>query len=81
MSYCVRLKPDQQNVLMAGTADKKIVQWDMDTGDLVQVSSHGTHCIAVKAMCIRGRAECLYKIRPRSIVLDCLSYCMAYMHT
>lgn len=36
MSYCVRFKPDQQNVLMAGTHDKKILQWDMDTGDLVQ---------------------------------------------
>lgn len=41
MSYCVRLKPDQQNVLMAGTHDKKILQWDMDSGDLVQVSVVG----------------------------------------
>ncbi len=29
--------PDKQNVLMAGCSDKKIYQWDMDTGDLVQV--------------------------------------------
>lgn len=39
MSYTVRLHPDddKQNVLMAGTADKKIIQIDMDTGDIVQV--------------------------------------------
>mgnify|MGYP001111317362 CR=1 FL=1 len=41
MAYCVRFKPDQQNVLMAGTHDKKIMQWDMDTGDLVQASEGG----------------------------------------
>ncbi len=42
MCYCVRLKPDQQNVLMAGTQDKKILQWDLDSGDLVQVGQLAT---------------------------------------
>lgn len=38
LSYTVKLHPDddKQNVLMAGTHDKKIMQWDMDSGDLVQ---------------------------------------------
>ena len=28
---------DKQNVVLAGCADKKVHQWDADTGDLVQV--------------------------------------------
>jgi hypothetical protein len=52
MSYCVRLKPDQQNVLMAGTQDKKIVQWDMDSGDLVQVSK----CFVACCVFVQGYA-------------------------
>jgi hypothetical protein len=38
MSYCVRLHPDEdkQNVLLGGMANKKVMQWDMDTGDMVQ---------------------------------------------
>lgn len=45
MSYTVRLHPDddKQNVLMAGTSDKKIIQIDTDTGDIVQVGQKGTH--------------------------------------
>jgi hypothetical protein len=37
--YCVTLHPDEgkQNVLMAGCSDKKIYQFDIDTGDTVQV--------------------------------------------
>jgi hypothetical protein len=37
--YCVTLHPDdgKQNVLMAGCSDKKIYQFDIDTGDTVQV--------------------------------------------
>jgi pre-mRNA-processing factor 17 len=37
--YCGVFHPDadKQNVLMAGCADKKIYQFDMDTGDAVQV--------------------------------------------
>lgn len=36
--YCVTLHPDagKQNVLMAGCADKKIYQFDIDNGDTVQ---------------------------------------------
>lgn len=36
--YCVTLHPDdgKQNVLMAGCSDKKIYQFDIDTGDTVQ---------------------------------------------
>lgn len=30
---------DKQNVILAGCADKKIHQWDADTGDLVQARS------------------------------------------
>ena len=41
MCYCVRLHPEEQNVLMAGTQDKKILQWDMDSGELVQVGGCG----------------------------------------
>lgn len=36
MCYTVRLHPEEQHVLMAGTQDKKILQWDMNTGELVQ---------------------------------------------
>lgn len=37
---CCRFHPDddKQNVIMAGCGDKKVYQWDSDTGDLVQVS-------------------------------------------
>ena len=43
LSYTVKLHPDddKQNVLMAGTHDKKIMQWDMDSGDLVQARQRG----------------------------------------
>jgi hypothetical protein len=36
---------DKQNVIMAGCGDKKIYQWDSDTGDLVQVSLSSDPCI------------------------------------
>jgi pre-mRNA-processing factor 17 len=38
MAYCVRLHPDQdkQNVLMAGMQNKKILQFDLDSGDIIQ---------------------------------------------
>ena len=38
--YCGVFHPDddKQNVLMGGCADKKIYQWDLNTGDVVQVS-------------------------------------------
>lgn len=36
--YVVKFHPDdsKQNVLMAGCSDKKVYQWDLDTGDLIQ---------------------------------------------
>ncbi|KAK9751029.1 hypothetical protein RND81_02G236900 [Saponaria officinalis] len=36
--YVVKLNPDddKQNVLLAGMSDKKIVQWDMNTGQITQ---------------------------------------------
>ena len=36
--HCIRFHPDddKQNVLLAGMSDKKIVQFDMDTGNLEQ---------------------------------------------
>lgn len=48
MFFTARFHPadDKQNVIMGGCADKKIHQWDSDTGDTVQVprSSHVLHC-------------------------------------
>lgn len=40
MFFTARFHPsdDKQNVIMGGCADKKIHQWDSDTGDLVQVT-------------------------------------------
>ena len=39
MFFCSVFHPDdnKQNVIMAGCGDKKVYQWDADTGDLVQV--------------------------------------------
>ena len=39
MYYTAKLHPntDQQNMLFAGCADKKVYQWDANSGDLVQV--------------------------------------------
>ncbi|KAH7437259.1 hypothetical protein KP509_05G062500 [Ceratopteris richardii] len=36
--YVVKLHPDEdkQNILLAGMSDKKIVQWDMNTGEITQ---------------------------------------------
>ncbi|GAB2280444.1 hypothetical protein Dimus_015076 [Dionaea muscipula] len=36
--YVVKLNPDEdkQNILLAGMSDKKIVQWDMNTGQITQ---------------------------------------------
>ncbi len=41
MFFTARFHPsdDKQNVIMGGCADKKIYQWDSDTGDLVQARS------------------------------------------
>lgn len=39
--YCARFHPDdaKQNVVMAGCGDKKIYQFDTDTGEAVQASA------------------------------------------
>ncbi len=39
MYYTAKLHPntDKQNMLFAGCADKKVYQWDANSGDLVQV--------------------------------------------
>ena len=37
MFYVAKFHPEQQNVMLAGCGDKKIYQWDMESGDLVQV--------------------------------------------
>ena len=36
--YVVRLNPDdnKRSILLAGMSDKKIVQWDMNTGQVMQ---------------------------------------------
>jgi pre-mRNA-processing factor 17 len=36
--YVVKFHPDEdkQNVVLAGMSDKKIVQWDSDTGEITQ---------------------------------------------
>lgn len=36
--YCIKFNPDEdkQNLFVAGTSDKKIVCWDIRTGDIVQ---------------------------------------------
>ncbi|GJR10881.1 pre-mRNA-processing factor 17 isoform X1 [Tanacetum coccineum] len=38
MPYVVKLNPDddKQNILLAGTSDNKIVQWDINTGQITQ---------------------------------------------
>lgn len=36
--------PDKQNVLMSGCQDKKIYQWDLDTGDVMQVCNWIVTC-------------------------------------
>lgn len=39
MWFVAKFHPDadKQNVVLAGCSDKKVYQWDMNTGDLVQV--------------------------------------------
>jgi len=38
MFFCAKFHPDdsKQNVVMGGCQDKKVYQWDSNTGDLVQ---------------------------------------------
>ena len=48
MFFVAKFHPDpaKQNVLMAGCQDKKVYQWDMDTGDLVQARLGALVCCA-----------------------------------
>lgn len=41
VNYCVTLHPEKQNVLLTGASDKKIYQWDIDSGEVVQVRGSG----------------------------------------
>ncbi len=36
IGYCAKIHPKQDNLVLIGQSDKKIVQWDMNNGDLVQ---------------------------------------------
>lgn len=36
VAYCVKFKPDSQDLFLAGTSDKKIVCWDARTNQIVQ---------------------------------------------
>ena len=56
MFYVAKFHPEQQNVMLAGCGDKKIYQWDMDSGDLVQVRTARfmeVSAIVVQPWCIR----------------------------
>ena len=54
MFYVAKFHPEQQNVMLAGCGDKKIYQWDMDSGDLVQVRTAGymklPNCLCVAVL-------------------------------
>ncbi|GAA5879655.1 hypothetical protein JCM16303_004120 [Sporobolomyces ruberrimus] len=34
--YCIKLHPEQQNIFLAGMSDKKIIQYDMRSGEITQ---------------------------------------------
>ena len=34
--YCVKFHPEKQNVFLAGMSDKKIIQYDMGSGEITQ---------------------------------------------
>ena len=53
MFYCAVFHPDddKQNVVLAGCGDKKVYQWDADTGDLVQVGGAGA---VFAGPCLKG---------------------------
>ena len=47
MFYVAKLHPneDKQNMLFGGCGDKKVYQFDVDTGDAIQVRSIGNWCL------------------------------------
>lgn len=52
--HCVKLHPhpDKQNVLLAGLADRKIMQWDLNTGDMTQ--EYEQHLVRPAALVASG---------------------------
>ena len=56
VAYCVKSHPDddQQNVLLAGQSDKKILQYDWNAGDVVQ--EYDQHLGAVNSIVLRRRS-------------------------
>jgi len=36
IGYCAKIHPKQENLVLVGQSDKKVIQWDMNSGDLVQ---------------------------------------------
>lgn len=56
MFFTAKFHPDddKQNVCMAGCQDKKCYQWDMNTGDLVQVR---TDCILLTCLDLQERSH------------------------
>ena len=58
MFFTAKFHPDddKQNVLMAGCQDKKVYQWDMNSGDLVQVCTNASpahHLILIQTNPLR----------------------------
>ena len=57
---CVKLHPhaDKQNQLLVGCADRKIMQWDMNTGDMTQeYEQHLVRTLAAHARSCRRVAD------------------------
>ena len=57
IAYAVKLHPDadKQNVLMAAQADKKILQYDFNTGDVVQEYDQHLGAVNTVTFCDEGR--------------------------
>jgi len=57
IAYCATLHPDddKQNVCMAGQSDKKILQYDFNTGDVVQEYDQHLGAVNSVTFCDEGR--------------------------
>ena len=55
--YVVKLHPDndKQNMLMGGCSDKKVYQWDLNTGDLIQEYDYHLHSVNTITFVDEGR--------------------------
>ena len=82
MFFTAKFHPDEdkQNVLMAGCQDKKVYQWDMNSGDLVQVGLAAAACMPLRVRCQRQvhGANILYLICQVRL-LECLTFAMMQM--